>query len=125
MTIVLGVWFATSVAGSILAVLALREVAANWLALKRVKTPNADILAEILVGNMYQQTARLVMEGLCWTAGLIVYAAPAPPRRNPVSTAVVSWMLIAFRALLVVNNGVEYLSNRHRRQQLYRRRVMS
>jgi hypothetical protein len=124
MTTVLGVWFATSLGGSVLAVFALREVAANWLALKRVKTPNADILAEILVGNMYQQTARLVMEGLCWAAGLIVYTAPPPSQRAP-STTVVSWMLIAFRALLVLNNGMEYLSNRHRRQQLYRRRVTS
>jgi hypothetical protein len=111
-------WLLTNVVGTIMAVAALREVARNWLALRHAAPRESDVLAEILIGNLYQQVSRIVMEALCWTAGLIAYIAPDAGSPRTTASAVIGWVLVGFRIMLITNSTVEYFSNRNRRDRL-------
>jgi hypothetical protein len=110
------VWLGASVVGTCVATWALFEVVQNWRALMRVRTPYADILAQLLVGNLYQQIGRLVMEGICLMAGLIAWATPGNEPRNA-SSEVVAWLLVSKRLLLVSNSAIELWTQREQRHQ--------
>jgi len=120
LTPVLGLWLAASTIGTLMSTLALREVARNWLALNESETGYRALLGTILVGNMFQQISRLVMEFLCWAAGMVAYVSPPEMRSTSVGTQVTSWILVAFRIMLTTNSTIEYVSNRRRRLDLMR-----
>jgi hypothetical protein len=117
-TLSVWLWLFTSLIGSTVAALALREVVLNWRALVRAKSPYTELLASILSTNLYQQVGRLVMEGLCLTAGIVAVVAPVQVRPHNLATTAVSWLLVCFRCMLVANNTVEYISQRRQRRRL-------
>ena len=120
LTLVLGLWLAASTLGTLMSTLALREVARNWLALNQSESTYRAPLGTVLVGNMFQQVSRLVMECLCWAAGIVSFVSPPELRSTSVGTQVTSWILVAFRIMLTTNSTIEYVSNRRRRLDLMR-----
>lgn len=120
LTLVLGLWMAASTLGTLMSVAALHEVARNWLALNQSESRYRELLGTILVGNLFQQVSRLVMEGLCWAAGIVAYVSPPELRSTGVGTRITSWILVAFRIMLTANSTIEYVSNRRRRREMTR-----
>ena len=114
-TVIVLCWLLSCAGGTAMASLALREVVINWRALVSTHTPYADILAEILKNSLYQQVGRLVMEGLCWTAGIVAYVEAAQTQPRTLAGVIIGWLLIGFRLMLVANSVLEYLANRSQR----------